>query len=213
MTNIQQIERTRGPGPMVPIDETILPRINVTSGSNAGSVGLLRAGGKLQWPLLLQGDDYQDDRQQINKLMKQAYGEAQNGPVQGDTLNGLNTSLEQLTADLKANIRKVSSYDYMNAKRYIGELQSTIRTLQDPNISNYVSRKWAAQGGTVGELVSNMTRQGLRFAPATQGDETAYTSLYNNMATYDLRLDQMASSHGVEMRTGGQNQNTPAPKQ
>jgi hypothetical protein len=204
LVNIQKIERTQGPGPMVAIDETVLPRVNITSGSNAGSVGLLRAGGKLQWPLLLKGDGYDDDRKQIDKLMKQAYGEAQNGTVQADTLNGLNTSLEQLTADLKANIRKVSSYDYINAKRYIDELQSTIRTLQDPNISKYVSRKWSAQGGTVGELVSNMTRQGLQFAPATQGDETAYTSLYNSMVTYDVRMDQMASSRGVEMRTGPQ---------
>jgi hypothetical protein len=211
LVNIQKVERTQGPGPTVPIDETILPRINVTSGANAGSVGLLRAGGKLQWPLLLKGDDYDDDRQQIDKLMRQAYGEAQAGAVQADTLNGLNTALEQLTGDLKRNIRKVSSYDYINAKRYLGEVQSTIRTLQDPNVSNYVTRKWAAQGSTVGELVRNLTKQGLHFAPATQGDETAYSSLYNAMATYDVQMDQLASSRGVELRTGPPGPPSPPP--
>ena len=47
-----------------------------------------------------------------------------------------------------------------------------------------------AQGSTVPELVQYMSREGLTFAAATSGDETAYTSLYRAMADYDTLVGQ-----------------------
>jgi hypothetical protein len=38
----------------------------------------------------------------------------------------------------------------------------------------------------VGELVNHMTRQGLRFAPATAGDEAAYLAVQRALAEYDV---------------------------
>ena len=40
-------------------------------------------------------------------------------------------------------------------------------------------------GKTVAELIKNMTADGLRFAPATQGDDGAYRALHNALNAYD----------------------------
>jgi hypothetical protein len=44
----------------------------------------------------------------------------------------------------------------------------------------------------VGELVADMTRNGLRFGPATDGGENAYSALYQSLLAYDSALGQMA---------------------
>src|SRR5207244_4022511 len=79
---------------------------------------------------------------------------------------------------------------WTEAKRYADQLHAAVRTLQDPAVANYFNGSWEAKGNTVEELIRNMTAQGLRFAPATQGDETAYQVLYHDLLAYDTALGQ-----------------------
>jgi hypothetical protein len=51
-----------------------------------------------------------------------------------------------------------------------------------------VAGKYRAQGKTVGDLVKDMSNKGLRFAPAQDGDEGAYSALYKAMAAYDYGM-------------------------
>ena len=51
---------------------------------------------------------------------------------------------------------------------------------------------YAAKGPTVGDLVAQMTSEGLHFAPATQEDQPSYTVLYQALLAYDYRLAQLA---------------------
>ena len=41
-------------------------------------------------------------------------------------------------------------------------------------------------------LVNEMTRNGLKFAPASDGGENAYNALYQSLLAYDSALGQMA---------------------
>ena len=61
--------------------------------------------------------------------------------------------------------------------------------LEDPNVGNWFT-KWRAQGNTLPDLVNFMSSNGLVFAPATQGSETAYQSLYRFLADYDAAQAQ-----------------------
>jgi len=47
----------------------------------------------------------------------------------------------------------------------------------------------------VAQLVDDMTRNGLKFAPANPGDEPAYTALYQSMLSYDMGLTQLVSRY------------------
>jgi hypothetical protein len=67
-----------------------------------------------------------------------------------------------------------------------------VKVLPEQGAANYLTGRWQARGNTVGELVAEMTRNGLRFAPATAGGENAYTALYHSILAYDSALGQMA---------------------
>ncbi len=48
--------------------------------------------------------------------------------------------------------------------------------------------KYAPKVQTVGEFVYFMTQNGLHFAPATPGDQSAYTALHRALAAYDFAV-------------------------
>jgi hypothetical protein len=173
-------------GPTVPLDPDILQHINVTSGAvgSTGGIGVLRNEGKLRWPLTLRLSPYKTERQRLDQLASQAFQQAETGSVDAGTIEDMSAAVDKLYAALKRNISSVTANDYIKAKRYLNDLDKSIKMLDDPNISNYVTRKWAAKGDTVAELTTNMIRQGLRFAPAVAGDEAAYVALHNAMVQY-----------------------------
>jgi hypothetical protein len=179
----QQARNIRGPN--IPLDQDIVRHINVTSGKQGGgSIGILRDEGKISWPLALRRGAYKDTRTKVDQSAYEAYRQAQAGPVDGDLLDGLTRGVDALFAQLKDNVSETSTTDYVTAKRFLNELENTVKVLQDPKISNYFTGSWTAKGNTVAEFSSNMTRQGLKFAPATNSDEEAYVALHQAMVAY-----------------------------
>src|SRR5262249_43394132 len=144
--------------------------------------------GKLKWPLPLKSSTFKENREKLDKLAPQALKEAQGGEVDADTLNGTIEAQKSLIAELKGQIEAMTPNDYIKAKRYLTEIEGTIKALQDPQIANYVTRKWSARGNSVPELVSDMSRQGLRFAAATSGDQAAYVALHRALADFDTAM-------------------------
>ena len=55
------------------------------------------------------------------------------------------------------------------------------------------------------ELVRNMSRQGLRFAPASPGGEAAYRALYNAMVSYTAGAETASGFRiqGMRVAPGG----------
>ena len=186
MNNILRQQSTGAPpGPVIPLEDSMLSQINVTAGESGATTGLLRDRGRLTWPLTLRGDDYKTDRDHIDQLIKEAIQQSQSGQqVDASVINDMTTTINTMLATLKGNIDNVTAGDYIAARRYLTDLQQAVQTLQNPNASNYVTGRWSARGNTVAELVQNMSRQGLRFAPADPGASAAYTSLQRAMASY-----------------------------
>jgi hypothetical protein len=56
-------------------------------------------------------------------------------------------------------------------------------------VASYFTEKFAAKGKTVPELLQFMASKGLKFAPATGGDEAAYSALYNYLVSYSLQAN------------------------
>ena len=181
---IQQMIAQKGPGPSVPLDTDLLKRINVTSGGVSGNIGLLRDGGKLRWPVALQDTPYDEDRKALDDLARTAYQQAAAGNVTAATIRGMTQAVDRLDALLTDHVADMTPGQYGPAKGFLRELKTTIRGLQDPNVANYASQKWAARGNSVFELVDEMTRLGLKFAPATRGDEGAYVAVHAAMVAY-----------------------------
>jgi hypothetical protein len=184
LTAIQQMHAQRVEGPRVYIDPNTRQHLNLTSGATTGSVGLLQNGAKLQWPLPLQRAPFAADRQRLDDLMPAAYKQAATGAVQADVLDGMITAVNNMYATIKRNIADITPTDYSRAKTYLRQVEETIKGLQDPNVTKYVTRQWAVHADTIGEMVAQLTQQGLKFAPATSGDEAAYLATHAGMVQY-----------------------------
>jgi hypothetical protein len=63
-----------------------------------------------------------------------------------------------------------------------------VTALSDPKVFNYFNTDWTARGKNVAELVRFLSDNGLVFAPAGPGDESAYRALYNALAAFDARM-------------------------
>src|SRR5207245_7084279 len=182
---IQKQQARNIPGPNIPLEPDVVRHINVTSGAQGGgSIGILRNGGKISWPLILRRGAYQATRSKVDQSAYEAYRQAQAGPVDGDLLDGLTRGVDALFSQLKDNVSETSTTDYITAKGFLNELENTVKALQDPKVSSYFNGSLTPKGNNVAELSSNMTRQGLKFAPATNSDEEAYVALHQAMVAY-----------------------------
>jgi hypothetical protein len=167
-----------------PLDEDMLRHINLTPGK--GSVGLIRNEGRLPWPLALRSDSHQRERELLNSLMPVAIHQAVNGRVDPGTLKEIAASVRRLQEGLTADIRELSTAQYIEARRFLSDLEEAQKALARPDAGDYFTRKYAAQGRTIAELVKYMTSQGLTFAPAVPGDSPAYLALHHAMADYHV---------------------------
>lgn len=188
----QQLQGMGARGPTVPLDGEVLRRINVTTGTNPAGLGILKDAGQFQWPVALRRGPYEKERKKVDDLALKAVKEAQYGQVNAGTVTELNKSLDRLMSTMKSNISETDANEYIRGKRYLNEISSAVSTLDDPHVAKYVNRGWAAKGNNVGELVAQMTAQGLKFAPAASGDQSAYTVLHRAMVNYEGALGQMA---------------------
>jgi hypothetical protein len=189
-----QSSQTRGvSGREVPLPPEVLQHINVTTGTTTGGIGLLRDNGKLSWPYVLQQPFFDNQCKRLDELLPQAVNEARTGRVSRQLLDSIRSTQKDLERSLDAHVADLTPSEFTEASRYVRELKDSIRVLQQSDVSKYFSSAWTPKGSTVGELVQQMTRQGLRFAPAASGDEPYYTSLHRALVDYDMGVAQLTA--------------------
>ena len=194
LEHLKQIQAKGLTGPPLDLDPDTLKRINVRT-DRGGNIGLLKNGGKLSWPLSLRLPLFDELRKGLELHVEQAVERANvdGKPIDAALLRDLKSEVAALNDTLDKNINKITLTAYNDAKRYLNLLQDAVRALEDPNVADYFHGKYSAQGKTVAKLVDYMTKNGLRFAPATPGDEGAYRALQSYMAAYDDGLTRLAS--------------------
>jgi hypothetical protein len=192
LTDLQSLQ-TRGiQGPEVKIDQAILPSLNVVVNGSNGNIGVLKDEGRINWPVALSGTDFAVERQQIESSIPKAIDEAVN--AEAVDLHDLTGALASMRSRLAAKIKETPTPKYIRAKRFLNQLDDAVRLLRQPDAGNYFNQTYAAKGQTVAQLVQYMTRNGLQFAPAVEGDEPAYVALHQALAEYDLAANAQGSA-------------------
>jgi hypothetical protein len=180
-------------GPLVPLDEDMLKHVNVTTGT-AGNMGMLKDGGKLQWPAPLMRPEFGDARKTLSQLIPEAIQQVKfNNPVEGGVAKDIQAAENSLEDTLNKDINELTPSQYIEARRYLNGLKDGIRALQGEKAAEYLNGKYSAKGKNVAELVKYMSDNGLKFAAASPGDEGAYRALHFAMAAYDDGLSQVAA--------------------
>jgi len=178
-------------GPTVVLNEDALKHINLTTGIN-GNAGLLKS--EIKWPLPLQRPEFKEPRERLDKLIPEAVRQAKFGPVAPGLAGDIKNDVQKMHDILLRNVAEMAPSDYIEGKRYLNTLSDSARALGDPNVTKYFNDQWTAKGKTVAELVENMTKNGLKFAPAAPGDEWAYRALHHAMTAYDAGMQTPVSS-------------------
>jgi hypothetical protein len=88
--------------------------------------------------------------------------------------------------------------DYMDAVNFVNNLNATVRALQQPGVGGYFNGKYAIKAASVPQLVQFMRDKGLRFAPATPGDDAAYAALHTALANYYALSRPVARDGGAK---------------
>jgi hypothetical protein len=191
--DIKQIETQFGfRGPFVPLDPYVVQRINLTDGTTRGSTSQFKAGMDFTWPLVLERDEFAPERKELEETIPAAINQLnQYGKVPPAMQIKLNKTVDRLKGKIGDMVQDLTPDEYIKANRYASQLREGIKNFDNPNTANYYNGKWQARANNVGELVNQMTREGLSFAPAAVGSESAYRSLYRSLLNYDTALADM----------------------
>ena len=189
--SIQKTEITnRIKGPSMPISEEILRHLNLTTGTAAGSVGIFK-GQDLPWPMVLRGPEFKSPRDNINRIAPEAVRQASSGSLEPDTYKKFKDAISSLGEIINNMAADLSPGDFIQSRRFANNLDEGLKNLSEPNAVNHLNGRWSAKGATVGALMDHMTSNGLRFAPAVEGDKPFYSSFYNLLTGYDAGVSQL----------------------
>lgn len=195
LKSLQSLQNKGIEGPPVPLSTELLANINLTTGTGPVSAGLLKS--KLNWPygleILEPAKENDALRAKIETLMNTAQQQASTGKINARTIQELGKSVDTLRNNLVSKINDFATMDYIAARRFVTQLEDTVKTLKTADASSYVTGKYAARGRTVKELVANMTNEGLIFAPAAPGEQSYYTALHSAMVRYNITTVELLS--------------------
>jgi hypothetical protein len=172
------------------LDKDVLAHTRVTDGRERGSIGMFKAGGNLDWPEALKEFAFDKARLRLARNLRIAIDQLKhNEPLEEATLRDVKSDFKALIKVLDNNTEELGPAQYIEAKRFLNQLSEGIRALSDPKVINHFNGKWVARGRDVTDLVARMTKEGLVFAPATPGDESAYNTLYLALRNYEAALN------------------------
>ena len=173
----------RGGLPLL-LDKADLAHINVSA--RAGSIGLLRNAGHVNWPTALSGSDFAAERERLSRRTSEAIQKIKAGGLaDGAALDELQGDVYRLYKRLRDQGTDFPPSQYAEGLIFLRDFQSAIKGLWQLDVANYFNGKYALKANTVADLVKHMTEQGLHFAPAVSGDEPAYAMLHGVLADYD----------------------------
>jgi hypothetical protein len=176
-------------GPTIRVEEDTLKHLNLTGGTSAGNIGMLKDGAKLNWPESLMDSSFDEARRGLNtKLIEAVELLKDRNKLPPALLKDIRGHYKTLSDKLNESADDRSPSQDIEARRFLNQVNSAIRALSDPKVINYFNNTWNAKGRNVSEMVDHMTREGLTFAPAAPGDEAAYRSIYQAMRAFEIGM-------------------------
>jgi hypothetical protein len=186
LRSIQGSSMPLSSGPNVPLEEDTLKQSNLSDRSSHGNIGMLKDNGNLAWPESLKESAFDEPRNRLSRNLRIAIDQLKHKePIEASQLNDINGDFKALNARLHDSADQLSPSQYIGAKRYLNQLAAAVKALSDPRVVNYFNNTWNARGKNVAELVANMTREGLVFAPASPGEEAAYNAVYQALRSFE----------------------------
>jgi len=181
------------------LDKDMLSHVNVKpAGLAQNGLGLLRNGGKLNWPVALTELLTPETRTEM-QAKAQALAQSAMAGKEPDhaAARDLGQMVDKASNQLLKRANDFGTTEYLDAGRFLSDLESSRRAVDRGSASAQVDfAKMVNKGDiqTMNELVNTMVRKGWRFAPALPADEGAYRALYSALVSYDVALNQLVGA-------------------
>ena len=160
LADIAATDQPAARGPAAKIDADLLGHINLTSNRGAATAGLFKNDARLTWPSALLDEGSKADRDLVDSLASTARRQALDGRVDAGSLRELVAASRRLRQKLAAEVKNLTATQYIDASRFLGQLDDAIRVLSRPDAGDYITGKNTAVGKDVAELVVFHDRQG-----------------------------------------------------
>jgi hypothetical protein len=172
------------------LEKEALKQINVTLGAAHGNAGmLLKDNGNLKFPEDLQKPPFDKVQPRLAKNVKAAVEQLQaNKPLDNTQVNAIKADFKELRQTLEGKSDDLPTSRFIASRRFLNGLSDAVKALTDKSAVKHFNGTWTPRGKNIAELVWWMSKQGLVFAPAVDGDEATYTALYNALRQYEAAL-------------------------
>ncbi len=171
--------------PPAAVDQSLLMKMNFTHG--AGSIGLLRNQGKIEWPTLFlklaPTEDVAKIRTKIETQLQDAYGQvSEKGKTGPDDLKNLLRSIDNLSDLASGQAQTMTFSQNVEVKRYLKSLEDCVAFLKQPDAGDWLPGKHKVKPESLQDFVRILIEQKVRFAPAIVGNDAAYATMHRSLA-------------------------------
>jgi len=181
----------------IPLSESILSHINVTT--KALGVGILRDGGRLDWPIGLLDLLSPEQRQAIERQTQTLVADASKGKIDRAILDDLNTRLAEVKNQLAKRVNDIPTAKYLEADQFLSDFKDARQAVGEGQMEAQNNFEQFIKGGkTVQEFTDYLVANGLRLAPATPRDDAAYRALHSAMVAFDIVLNTQSNAEAKE---------------
>lgn len=168
-------------GPPIVLPQSAVRELNVSS-TGGSSIGILRDGGRVDWPIAL----ITPQQKKLDKLLPAAYDAAGAGMLTPKLMKDIRTEMTSMREDMRTRLKneEIETSSYLQAIEFYNSLLSSVDALERPDTRKQISGAYQARGRNVQELVDYMTENGLQFAPAAPGAENSYKVVHDAFTRY-----------------------------
>jgi hypothetical protein len=183
----------------IQMEESMLQQLNVAKGTGSIGLGALRNDGKLAWPSALADLIPAEQRKTLESQTVSLVSAAKSDRPDPVVLKDVRTQIDKIRTDLVSRANDYGTQQYLDAKRYLNDLEDGCLALERGEANVQAEFNSFVKGGkTAQEVVGYMVNKGLRFAPATQGDEGSYRAFHTALVAYDVALNAVLGTDSKE---------------
>jgi hypothetical protein len=168
-------------GPPVLLSQTIVNQLNI-SGVASSTVGMLKAGGQVEWPLALRGPE----SKKLDELLPKAYNATIDGSLDNKLMKQVRTEMKKMRDTLGNQFRseEIDGTSFVRGLEFYNSLSSSVDALERPDAKKQLSGSMSPRARNVQELLDYMGENGFKFGPAMPGQESAYQVTHDAFVRY-----------------------------
>jgi len=150
--------------------------------------------GEFTWPVAFLENFPADQLKLVQTQAKTLVKYAEKGnKIDINVLKDMRNEVDKIRDQLFKMVNEIPTTQYLEAKRFLNDFDDARQALERGEALTQVNfQKWCAGGKNLQQLVDYMIANGMKFTPATLGDEFAYRSAYSGMVAMDVALNTQA---------------------